>query len=125
MVALLYVMLLVGMVAQRLRLRRAAGRLQPTSRLVQVVQGAAVVTMVLNVVALWKQEARDPPRTDRDRRAPGLPRGLAALRARRPRRAACWSRSGSAPPAFSMQDILLEPYGGQILQPDGRRDDAR
>ena len=29
-------------------------------RLIQVVQGAALVTMVLNLVALWKQEARDP-----------------------------------------------------------------
>ena len=28
-------------------------------RLIQVVQGAAVVTMVLNCVALWKQEPRD------------------------------------------------------------------
>ena len=32
-------------------------------RLIQVIQGAALLTMVLNVVALWKQEARDPART--------------------------------------------------------------
>ena len=32
-------------------------------RLIQVIQGAAVATMVLNIVALWKQEARDPSRT--------------------------------------------------------------
>jgi BCD family chlorophyll transporter-like MFS transporter len=32
-------------------------------RLIQVVQGAAVATMILNFVALWKQEARDPGRT--------------------------------------------------------------
>ncbi|HBO14139.1 MAG TPA: MFS transporter, partial [Halieaceae bacterium] len=31
-------------------------------RLIQVIQGAAAVTVVLNLVALWKQEARDPSR---------------------------------------------------------------
>ena len=32
-------------------------------RLIQVVQGAALTTMLLNLLALWKQEARDPSRT--------------------------------------------------------------
>ena len=59
-VALLYVMLLRrhGGLA-----RWSSARCSPTSanlRLIQVVQGAAVVTMVLNIIALWKQEARDP-----------------------------------------------------------------
>jgi hypothetical protein len=31
----------------------------------QVIQGAAVVTMVLNVVALWKQEVWDRKRAAR------------------------------------------------------------
>ena len=56
-VALLYVMLLVGMVAASLSfgvLLRSFEYLQ----LVKVVQGAAVVTMVLNLAALWKQEPR-------------------------------------------------------------------
>ena len=32
-------------------------------RLIQVIQGAALATMGLNLLALWKQEARDPSRT--------------------------------------------------------------
>ena len=83
-------------------------------RLIQVVQGAGLATMVLNLVALWKQEARDPARTATAPR-PDLPRVLARLRGARRLAAACWSRSASAPSAFSMQDILLEPYGGEIL----------
>ena len=32
-------------------------------RLIQIIQGVAVTQMLLNIVALWKQEARNP-RTD-------------------------------------------------------------
>ena len=56
-VALLYVMLLVGMVAASLAfgvLLREFDYL----RLIKIVQGAAVVTMFVNIVALWKQEGR-------------------------------------------------------------------
>jgi len=83
-------------------------------RLIQVVQGAAAVTMVLNLVALWKQEPRDrsrlsldaPPIAFRDawrdlNAAPGSTRLLVVV--------------GLGTAAFSMQDILLEPYGGEIL----------
>jgi BCD family chlorophyll transporter-like MFS transporter len=85
-------------------------------RLIGVIQGAAVVTMVLNIVALWKQE----PRTARG----ASPRPRAA----RPRFRDAWAlfvRGGRAVRllvavaiggvAFSMQDVLLEPYGGQIM----------
>ena len=61
-VALLYVMLLVGMVASALVFGWALAD-YGEKRLIQVIQTAAVVTFVLNVVALWKQEARDPRRT--------------------------------------------------------------
>ncbi len=112
-VALLYVMLLVGMVASALafgRLLADFGQVQ----LIRVIQGAAVVTMVLNCIALWKQEARDPSRT--------------AMRAERPSFAEAWRAFTEADrvhrflvavalgtAAFAMQDILLEPYGGEIL----------
>jgi BCD family chlorophyll transporter-like MFS transporter len=56
---------------QRAGLRRAAADFSQT-RLIQVIQGAAVLTMVLNVVALWKQEpaTRPPHRTRASRRRP-------------------------------------------------------
>ncbi len=43
-------------------------------RLIQVVQGAAVVTLLVNVFALWKQEPRDPSRTRADLARPRSPR---------------------------------------------------
>jgi BCD family chlorophyll transporter-like MFS transporter len=86
-------------------------------RLIQVIQGAAVVTMVLNTICLWKQEARV--------------RGVVpyAREERRPAFAEAWTvftRGGRAVRllvavglgffAFNMQDVLLEPYGGEILR---------
>lgn len=112
-VALLYVMLLVGMVVAALVFGLL---LQDFSqiRLAQVIQGCAVVTLVLNGVAMWKQEGRNKALTD-----PALPR---------PRFRDAWARFaadgratrllvavGLGTAAFSMQDILLEPYGGEIL----------
>ena len=81
--------------------------------------------MVLNVVALWKQEARDPARTAPDRVAAELSRGLARLQREAGTRRAGSSRSALGTVAFSMQDILLEPYGGQVLHLTvGTDDDA-
>ena len=79
-------MLLAGMVASAIVFSLL---LEPYSHLalIQVVQGAAVVTIVLNVIALWKQEARDPSRNAQGRAAPGLPGELGRLRARRARHA--------------------------------------
>jgi BCD family chlorophyll transporter-like MFS transporter len=112
-VALLYVMLLVGMVASSLVFGVLLADFGP-QRLVQVIQGAAVVTMALNVVALWKQEARQPAVSLKDRADPQF---AAAWRefiaANRPRRFLVAVGLGTA--GFSMQDILLEPYGAQVL----------
>lgn len=112
-VAFLYVMLLIGMVASAL----AFGLLLTDFtqlKLIQVIQGAAVVTMVLNLVALWKQEARNPGRTAHD-----LPRTSLRDEWREMSRTAGTVRLlivvGLGTAAFSMQDILLEPYGGEIL----------
>ena len=58
-VALLYLMLLLGMVGAALAFGELLRDFSNT-RLAQVVQGAAVVTMVLNAIALWKQEPRSP-----------------------------------------------------------------
>jgi len=113
-VALLYVSLLLGMLGSSLAFSWLLADSSP-ARLVQVVQGAAVLTMLLNGVALWKQEARRP-RTlvQAEAPAPSFASAWSAFihlpRARR----LMWA-VGLGTAAFSMQDILLEPYGGQIL----------
>lgn len=112
-VALLFVMLLVGMFVSSLLfgwLLRDFSQL----RLIQVIQGAALITMALNLVALWKQEARDPERTRRTTSTPSFAAAWEELRAdRRAVRLLVAVALGTA--GFAMQDILLEPFGGQIL----------
>jgi MFS transporter, BCD family, chlorophyll transporter len=111
-VALLYVMLLGGMMLASLAIGSLLRDFTAT-RLVQVVQGAAVLTMLLNITALWKQEARH-------RRAPAAApppafgemwASFAAQRATKRLLVAI----GVGALAFAMQDALLEPYGGEIL----------
>jgi hypothetical protein len=81
---------------------------------VQVVQGTAVADVVLNCVALWKQEPRDPSARPRGHAARALPR-TGALRAGRPQARRFLVAVGLGTMAFSMQDVILEPYGGEIL----------
>lgn len=114
-VALLTVALLLGMVVSASAFGALLAEFSQI-RLVQVIQGAAVATVFLNVAALWKQEARDPART-----AAGQgPRPSFGEAWRVLRREGPWTRRlavaviGTA--AFSMQDVLLEPYGGQVLR---------
>ena len=113
-VALLYVMFLLGMGVAALIvgfLLRDFSNLQ----LIRVVQGCAVVTIVLNLIALWKQE-QVRPMSAAERAEP------------RPLFRDAWAdfiRGGDAGRllvvvavgglAFNMQDVLLEPYGGEIL----------
>jgi BCD family chlorophyll transporter-like MFS transporter len=83
-------------------------------RLIQVVQGSAVITVALNIVALWKQEGRNPSKTDPSRARPAFGEAWAVFsRSPRARRLLVTVALGTA--AFSMQDVLLEPYGGQVL----------
>ncbi len=113
-VALLYVMLLVGMVASSLFFGWLLDNFSQL-RLIQVVQGAAVITLVLNVIALWKQEARNPAATRPDRERPAFRETWRQFKEQgRTIRVLVVVGLGTA--AFSMQDILLEPYGGQILK---------
>ena len=113
-VALLYVMNLVGMAFAALIIG-ALLRDYSALRLVQVVQGTAVITLLLNLIALWKQE-RVVPMTKAQRSEPG------------PTFREAWAdlaKGGDAgrllavvffgTMAFNMQDVLLEPYGGEIL----------
>ncbi|WP_306132816.1 MFS transporter [Roseivivax marinus] len=113
-VALLYVMFLLGMGLSALVVGWLLRDFTPLG-LIRVVQGAAVVGVVLNVIALWKQE-RVRPMSAEERAAP------------RPAFSEAWAdfaRGGTAgrllavvflgTMAFNMQDVLLEPYGGEIL----------
>ncbi len=61
-VGLMYVMLLAGMIVSALAFGAALADFSP-GRLVQVIQASAVATLVLNSIALWKQESRDRSRT--------------------------------------------------------------
>ena len=113
-VALLYVMLLVGMLVSAIVIGRLLADFTPT-KLVQIVQGAAVLTMTLNIVALWKQEARDRSATTRRTPRPAF-RAVWAGFIARPRTLRLLVAVGLGSAAFAMQDVLLEPYGGQILR---------
>ena len=112
-VALLCVMLLVGMIATALVFGAMLADFSQL-RLIRVVQGAAMATMAINIVALWKQEARSPARTSIDRDTPSFRDSWAEFsRTRHASRGLVAVGFGTI--AFSLQDILLEPYGGQIL----------
>jgi MFS transporter, BCD family, chlorophyll transporter len=113
-VGLMYVMLLLGTIVSAVVFGLALRDFSP-ARLVQVIQGAAVATLILNAVSLWKQEPRH--RQQPAARASAPSDFFAAWRqlldgpnARR--RLTC---IGLGTMAFGMQDVLLEPYGGQVL----------
>ncbi|WP_373502622.1 PucC family protein, partial [Aestuariivirga sp.] len=113
-VGLMYVMLLMGSIVSALIFGALLADFTP-GRLVQVIQGSAVVTLVLNGIAVWKQEARSSANKRRDNLPdPSFQESWA-----------CFTEGGQAVHrlvavglgtlAFSMQDVMLEPYGGQIL----------
>ena len=112
-VALLYVMLLVGMVASALAFGVLLADFHQI-KLIQVVQGAAAVTMILNGIALWKQEARDTALTAPDRDTPSFREAWRSFRGDG-RTVRLLVAIGLGTAGFSMQDILLEPYGGELL----------
>ncbi|WP_135447178.1 PucC family protein [Tabrizicola caldifontis] len=113
-VALLYVMFLLGMGLSAIIVGWLLRDYEPI-RLIRVVQGCALATLALNLIALWKQE-KVRPMTREEREAP------------RPRFRDAWAdlmaggRAGRllavvvlGTLAFNMQDVLLEPYGGEVL----------
>jgi BCD family chlorophyll transporter-like MFS transporter len=113
-VALLYVMLLAGLVVSALVFGALLTDFTQI-KLIQVIQGAAVVTMVLNATALWQQEARDPGRYLREPEHQRSFREAWGLFARSGRAVRFLVATALGTAAFSMQDVLLEPYGGEIL----------
>ncbi len=116
-VGLMYVMLLFGMIGSALLFGALLADFTP-GRLVQVIQGAAVVTIVLNTVALWKQETRKPSRflsqEEKSRPVPSFRDAWEGF-AREGRAVHRLVAVGLGTLGFSMEDVLLEPYGGQVL----------
>ena len=112
-VGLMYVMMLTGSIVSALVFGALLEEFSP-GRLVQVIQGSAVATLVLNTVALWKQETRRPNRPAPRERAPAFLQAWRAYSggAHAHRRLLA---IGLGTMAFGMQDVLLEPYGGQVL----------
>jgi BCD family chlorophyll transporter-like MFS transporter len=112
-VALLCFMLLVGTVLAAVTFGLL---LSPFSevRLIQVVQGAGALTMVLNGAALWKQESRNRNRTATVLASASFGQSWRAY-TRTGRSARRLLSIGMGTVAFSMQDVLLEPYGGRVL----------
>ncbi len=112
-VVLMCVMLLLGMVVCAALFGLLLARFSEV-RLIQVIQGTAAVTLILNTIALWKQEPRDPSRTRGGVARPGFAQSWQAFaQGGHAIRRLVVVALGTA--AFSMEDILLEPYGGQIL----------
>ena len=114
-VGLMYVMLLLGMVVSALIYGALLENYTP-GRLIQVIQGSAVVTVALNLAAMWKQESRNRIRAQEMKTARHLPfraawaqlmetKGMLRLLL-----VICLGTFG-----FGMADVLLEPYGGQAL----------
>ncbi|MFN7752811.1 MAG: MFS transporter [Pseudomonadota bacterium] len=113
-VGLMYVMLLLGSMGSAVLFGWLLSDFSP-GRLVQVIQGSAVATLVLNGLALWKQETRRPGRRRAAHEpAPGF---IDAWRvyAGGPNARRRLLAIGLGTLAFGMQDVLLEPYGGQVL----------
>jgi BCD family chlorophyll transporter-like MFS transporter len=113
-VALMYVMLLLGVLGSSFAFSLLLADFSPM-RLIQVVQGAALAVMVLNVVAMWKQEPRNPTLA---RSLPEDPDFRSAWRAfvANPGAVRFLVVVGLGTAGFNMQDIVLEAYGGEILK---------
>ena len=107
-VGLMYVMLLFGMIVSALGFGAILADFT-AGRLVQVIQGAAVATILLNGIALWKQE---PRRSAAYLDALPPAGGFADAWTEFARGGAVVNRLavvGLGTMAFSMEDVLLEP----------------
>ena len=112
-VGLMYVMLLLGMLVSSLIFGAALQDFSP-GRLVKVIQGAAVATVFLNFIAMWQQETLQQGREKTTTPDPSFAdswrsfcHGNNALRQ--------LTIVGVGTLAFGMADVLLEPFGGHVL----------
>ncbi|MEL6753533.1 MAG: BCD family MFS transporter [Pseudomonadota bacterium] len=112
-VALLYVMLLAGMGLSALVFGWLLSNFSQI-QLIKVIQGSAVIAMALNLIALWKQEPRNRAATRPDADRISFGQAWSSLMSDGATRRLMWA-IGLGAAGFSMQDVLLEPYGGEIL----------
>jgi BCD family chlorophyll transporter-like MFS transporter len=111
-VAVLCAMLLVGVLISALLFGILLSHFT-VEKLIQVIQGAALMTMILNGAALWKQEPRRALGAVAET-AGSFRASMAELMSEpQARRRLLAVALGTI--AFSLQDVLLEPYGGQVL----------
>jgi MFS transporter, BCD family, chlorophyll transporter len=113
-VGLMYVALLFGSIVSALLFGYLLEDFTP-GRLIQVIQGSAVAILVLNGIAVWKQEARGGARPlQAGQRDPSFQESWACFISGEKAMKRLLA-VGLGTLAFSMQDVMLEPYGGQVL----------
>jgi BCD family chlorophyll transporter-like MFS transporter len=112
-VGLMYVTLLMGMIGSALIFGALLEDYTP-GRLIRVVQGAAVATIVLNLLAIWKQEARDRRRAADTSPTPEFAEAWAGF-VQVPGALRLLVLVGLGTAGYGMADVLLEPYGGEVL----------
>ncbi|MFM1826889.1 MAG: hypothetical protein RLY67_270 [Pseudomonadota bacterium] len=117
-VGLMYVMLLLGMLLSATAFGQAL-ETYSHGRLIQAIQAAAVLTLVLNTIAIWKQEPRERPRLSIEEHKAEIAKdrfgdALSAMAQTRLGLRWLWV-IGLGTLALTMQDVLLEPYGGEVL----------
>ena len=111
-VALLYFMFLFGMGVSAVVIGLLLADFSKL-RLIQVVQGSAVLTLILNLVAVWRQEQIIINNQKNDKPEKFFLSWKKFISDRKTNSLIWVVFWGTL--AFSMQDVLLEPYGGQIL----------
>ena len=111
-VALLYFMFLFGMGISAIVIGLLLADFSKL-RLIQVVQGSAVLTLILNLVAVWRQEQVIINNQKNDKSEKFFLSWKKFISDRKTNSLIWVVFWGTL--AFSMQDVLLEPYGGQIL----------
>ena len=111
-VALLYFMFLFGMGISAVVIGILLADFSKL-RLIQVVQGSAVLTLILNLVAVWRQEQIIITNQKNDKSEKFFLSWKKFISDRKTNSLIWVVFWGTL--AFSMQDVLLEPYGGQIL----------
>ena len=111
-VALLYFMFLFGMGISAVVIGLLLADFSKL-RLIQVVQGSAVLTLILNLVAVWRQEQVIINNQKNDKSEKFFLSWKKFISDRKTNSLIWVVFWGTL--AFSMQDVLLEPYGGQIL----------
>ena len=113
-VALLHSAMLMGLIVGSGLLGWVLQDFTPT-KLVQVVQGSALLVGAMNLVSLWKQEARQSKRGARE--PDGFSKNWRQLTLLPNMKRFLWT-VGIGSCAFSMQDIILEPFVGEVLHLD-------